>query len=48
MLGRRLSPTQWLSLVILGLGVATMQIGALRAKAADSLSNLRNGVSLTL
>ncbi|GAA6015564.1 hypothetical protein JCM10207_008127 [Rhodosporidiobolus poonsookiae] len=36
MLGRRLSSMQWLSLVTLGLGVATMQLGAIHAKANDS------------
>ncbi|KAM0751822.1 hypothetical protein T439DRAFT_342743 [Meredithblackwellia eburnea MCA 4105] len=36
MLGRRLALTQWLSLVFLGLGVATMQIGAIHAKDNDA------------
>ncbi|KAK4050569.1 hypothetical protein OIO90_005036 [Microbotryomycetes sp. JL221] len=36
MLGRKLSPMQWLSLVVLGAGVATMQLGAIHAKANDS------------
>ncbi|KAK4052095.1 hypothetical protein OIV83_002389 [Microbotryomycetes sp. JL201] len=36
MLGRKLTVTQWLSLVILGAGVATMQLGAIHAKANDS------------
>ncbi|GAA5902970.1 hypothetical protein JCM6882_009659 [Rhodosporidiobolus microsporus] len=36
MLGRRLGVAQWLSLVTLGLGVATMQLGAISAKAKDS------------
>ncbi|GAA6029995.1 hypothetical protein JCM8097_009206 [Rhodosporidiobolus ruineniae] len=35
MLGRRLAVVQWLSLVTLGLGVATMQLGAIHAKAND-------------
>ncbi|KAK4702927.1 solute carrier family 35 (UDP-sugar transporter), member A1/2/3, partial [Phenoliferia sp. Uapishka_3] len=35
-LGRRFAPAQWISFVFLALGVATMQIGALRAKASDS------------
>ncbi|GAA5863321.1 hypothetical protein JCM1840_007486 [Sporobolomyces johnsonii] len=36
MLGRRLSPVQWFSLVTLGFGVATMQLGAIYARASDS------------
>lgn len=36
MLGRRLTITQWFSLLMLGAGVATMQLGAIHAKAADS------------
>ncbi|GAA5974127.1 hypothetical protein JCM11641_003450 [Rhodosporidiobolus odoratus] len=36
MLGRRLALVQWLALVTLGLGVATMQLGAIHAKANDS------------
>ncbi|BGP13220.1 hypothetical protein JCM10213_005010 [Rhodosporidiobolus nylandii] len=35
MLGRRLTLPQWFSLVTLGLGVATMQLGAIHAKAND-------------
>ncbi|KAK4705359.1 solute carrier family 35 (UDP-sugar transporter), member A1/2/3, partial [Phenoliferia sp. Uapishka_3] len=35
MLGRRLALAQWISLVFLALGVATMQIGALHARASD-------------
>ncbi|BGP37219.1 hypothetical protein JCM10449v2_001124 [Rhodotorula kratochvilovae] len=36
MLGRRLTPMQWATLVSLGLGVAAMQLGAIHAKANDS------------
>lgn len=36
MLNRRLSPIQWVSLFILGAGVASMQLGAIHAKAGDS------------
>ncbi|GJN87831.1 hypothetical protein Rhopal_000786-T1 [Rhodotorula paludigena] len=36
MLGRRLSSIQWASLVTLGLGVATMQLGAISARENDS------------
>ncbi|BGP29323.1 hypothetical protein JCM10296v2_001062 [Rhodotorula toruloides] len=35
MLGRRLGALQWVSLVTLGLGVATMQLGAIQARAKD-------------
>ncbi len=38
MLGRRLSATQWASLFVLGGGVATMQLGAIHAKAKPSAS----------
>ena len=41
MLGRRLSATQWASLFVLGGGVATMQLGAINAKAATSSATLR-------
>ncbi|KAL8280688.1 hypothetical protein RQP46_007011 [Phenoliferia psychrophenolica] len=44
MLGRRLALTQWLSLVFLGLGVATMQIGALHAKADTRAHTLRPAI----
>ena len=36
MLGRRLAITQWISLVLLAIGVAVLQLGAISAKAADS------------
>ncbi|KPV77036.1 uncharacterized protein RHOBADRAFT_34497, partial [Rhodotorula graminis WP1] len=35
MLGRRLTAVQWATLVSLGLGVATMQLGAIHAKAKE-------------
>ncbi|KAI5481071.1 UDP-galactose translocator, glycosyltransferase family 47 protein [Pseudohyphozyma bogoriensis] len=47
MLGRRLSITQWISLVVLGLGVATMQIGAMYAKSGTSHAHAKASESVT-